>query len=78
MPPEGINPVAFPESMADVWRWFMTLNRKRPQGFSGVQAISEAEIGWFFINRGITLEGWELEALDRLDAVALESFTKTD
>jgi len=71
MPSEGINPVELPEECNEVWRWFMTLNGKRQPGMSGPSPISESEIGWFFHNRHITPKGWEIDAIDQLDRVAL-------
>lgn len=73
MPEEGINPVEFPEVGVQVWDWFIRLAAKRPQAISGISLISESQIGWFFRNRGITPEGWELEAIEALDRLALKS-----
>lgn len=78
MPDEGVNPVEFPSALADVWEWFLRLNRKRPAGMSSVAPIPESEIGWFFANRGITPEGWVLDAIDRLDVVAMASATEKE
>lgn len=75
MPPEGINPVEFPEEISHLWQWFLVLNGKRPPAMAGMSPIPEAEIGWFFRNRMIDLAGWELDALAALDAVAIESST---
>ncbi len=44
---------------------------------SGVAPLLESEIGWFFANRGITPELWELDAINALDRSAIESY-KTD
>jgi hypothetical protein len=73
MPEEGVNPVDLPQSVEHVWWWFLALNRKRPQGMAGICQLPESEIGWFFRNRGLAPEPWELDAINRLDAVALES-----
>lgn len=76
MPDEGINPVEFPESIQHVWGWFLTLNHKRPPAMAGVSPIPESEIGWFFRNRCICPDGWELDALAALDMVARDSVSK--
>jgi hypothetical protein len=69
MPQEGINPVEFPQAASHVWLWFLSLNAKRPPAMHGISPIPESEIGWFFRNRGITPEAWEIEAINRLDLV---------
>ena len=37
----------------------------------GMNPITESEIGWFFLNRKINPELWEIEAIERLDALTL-------
>jgi hypothetical protein len=54
----------------------MQLNAKRPQGMGGAMPLPESEIGWFFRNRGIQPSVWEIDAIVRLDLIALESFSK--
>lgn len=78
MPEEGINPVEFPETAQSVWRWFLILNGKRQSGMAGPSPIPESEIGWFFRNRGITPQGWEIDAIDALDRVATEPTGEND
>lgn len=73
MPQEGINPVELPVEVAHVWGWFLHLNAKRQPAISGVAPISELEISLFLANRGISLEGWELDAIEALDRVARDS-----
>lgn len=72
MPPEGINPVEFPEFLSELWGWFTRLNAGRGRGF-GMQPITEQEIGWFFHNRRIRPQLWQLDALRTLDLVSMES-----
>lgn len=76
MPTEGVNPTEFPECVAYLWGWFMQLNAKRPQGMNGALPLPESEIGWFFRNRGLEPAVWEIDAIARLDLIALESFSK--
>lgn len=73
MPEEGLNPVVFPEAASQAWEWFIRLAAKRPQAMSGIAPIPESEIGWFFRNRGIVPESWELDAIEALDRLALKS-----
>ena len=72
MPPEGINPVEPPDILYDVWQWFLSLHQARPSGLA-MSPISEEAIGWFFRNRHITPEGWQIEIIRALDSVAFES-----
>lgn len=60
-----------PAGLEYLWGWFLRLHSTRPPGF-GVSAISEQEIGWFFRNRGIQPESWEIDLIAQLDALALE------
>lgn len=78
MPEDGINPVEFPESMDQVWTWFLRLCSKRPPAMAGISPIPESEIGWFFHNRGIEPEIWVLDAINELDAVAISIVTASD
>jgi hypothetical protein len=72
MPEEGINQVEFPVFLWDLWQWFLRLNASRDQGMGGPSRISEQSIGWFFHNRGMKPEQWQLDAIQLLDSVALE------
>jgi len=45
---------------------------------AAIAPIHESEIGWFFLNRGMAPEGWVFDALDRLDAVAMESASEKE
>lgn len=75
MPAEGINPVEFPQAVNHVWQWFLQLNAKRPNGMNGFSPIPESEIGWFFLNRSLSVNPWVIDAIARLDLVALKSFS---
>lgn len=76
MPMEGINPEELPEEAAHVWLWFLQLNAKRPQAMSGISPISASEIYYFFCNRQITPEVWEVDALAALDNVSINAMQK--
>lgn len=76
MPDEGVNPIDFPAEAAHVWHWFLQLNAKRPQGFSGASCIPESEVHYFFRNRHIAPEVWEVDAISALDGVALAAAQK--
>jgi len=72
MPAEGINPVDFPNLLADEWGWFLSLNSSRQVGMAP-SPISEIEIESFFRNRRLRPEIWQLDTIRALDRVALES-----
>ena len=78
MPEEGINPIEFPEVARAAWHWFMKLDAKRQPAMAGLSPISESEIGWFFRNRSITPDGWEFDAIDALDRLAIEFANQED
>lgn len=71
MPAEGINPVDFPNLLADEWGWFLSLNSSRQAGMA-VNSISEVEMESYFRNRRITPQAWQLDLIRALDNVALE------
>jgi len=71
IPPELPNQVKFPVLVGDVWDWFISLDSTRQNGMER-QRISESEAGWFFINRRIKPEVWQLDLIRRLDAVSFE------
>lgn len=68
MPEEGINPIEFPTLVADVWEWFQSLSGTRQSGMAA-NPISEQEIHFFFKNRKIDYEIWQIEAIRLLDGV---------
>jgi hypothetical protein len=72
MPEEGINSAEFPDLLYDLWQWFLKLNAGRSGGL-GPTPIDEQNIGWFFHNRRITPQCWQLDAIRMLDSIALES-----
>lgn len=78
MPEEGVNPVDFPESMGQIWIWFVSLSGKRPPAMAGQSPIPESEIGWFFRNRHIEPDLWVFDAISALDAVALAAAVEKD
>jgi hypothetical protein len=73
MPDEGVNPIEFPPSMSQLWAWFAQLSAKRTPVMAGMAPIAESEIGWFFRNRGISTDGWEFDAINRLDVAAMNA-----
>jgi hypothetical protein len=71
--PPGLIGPEMPIEAAHVWGWFIRLHNTRQSGM-GANAITETEIAAFFSNRGMTPLPWEVEALARLDAVAVDAF----
>lgn len=75
MPEEGINQAEFPDILYDLWHWFLRLNASRGGGM-GPGPITEQDIGWFFRNRRIEPQGWQLDAIRMLDGIALGSMAE--
>lgn len=73
---EGVNPEEFPVEVEHIWMWFLQMNAKRPQAMSGVSPLLESEIHFFFRNRQIVPEAWEVDALAALDLVAIKALQK--
>lgn len=71
MPIEGCNPIDPPCLLYDIWQTFIELNNSRGQGLSGSLAISQMDIAAYSFNRRVTFEAWELDAIRRLDRVAM-------
>lgn len=76
MPLEGVNPAEFPCELGHLWCWFLQLNAKRPHAMSGICPISESEMHFFFSNRRISPEVWEVDAIAALDWVAITAAQK--
>jgi len=70
-PKELPNPTEFPILVGDVWEWFIQLDSFRQNGMER-QPLSEMEIGWFFRNRKIEVEVWQLDLIRKLDQVSFE------
>lgn len=75
MPPEGINPQEFPDTLYELWSWFLALHCARPAGM-GMPPILESEIRAFCLNRGIRMTCMEINAIRALDRIAMNSFTE--
>lgn len=73
MPEEGINPVEFPALLWQEWEWFERLDSRREMGFSGPGKIGESTIAWFFRNRGISPQEWQLDLIHILDNMACQA-----
>jgi hypothetical protein len=71
VPKELINPTKFPILVKKVWDWFIQLDSFRQNGMER-QPLSEMEIGWFFRNRKIEVEVWQLDLIRKLDQVSFE------
>lgn len=71
MPIEGVNPAEFPQEIEHLWGWFLQLNAKRPQAMNGISPIPESEMHYFFSNRQIQPQAWEVDAISAIDVVAI-------
>lgn len=54
-----------------VWRVFNSLTR--PQGMSGINRISQQEIAAYQSNYNVKLSEWELEMIQLMDSVLIET-----
>lgn len=77
-PPERVNPHAVQAQVEHLWTWFLILRAGQPLNLDAPAAISEAEIGWFFRNRSIVPDGWEPDAIRRIDRAAIEGLRSAD
>lgn len=64
-----------PESMKDIWKYFLDLNRKRGGGF-GPSPLQHSEILAYFTLHRIDYDGIELYLIDMLDDVAMGHFAE--
>lgn len=70
------NPAEFPDLLHDLWGWFLALRNTRQPSMTGLGPITESEIHFFCLNRGIRMHLWHLDAIARLDAVSREDHGK--
>lgn len=70
---EGSNPVELPPTVQHVWGWFLTVHNGRQVGMNGPSPISNLEILAFYALEQIMTDGWETNAIRRLDMVAMAS-----
>lgn len=75
--PELLNPPELPQGAYYVWSWFLKLNSSRGSNGFGVNPLSYTEMKCFFDLEGVVPTDWELEILKKLDAVAIESYAKS-
>ncbi len=69
MPAEGVCPHEMPAHLWQLWGYFLQLQLSRPSDptTGADQPFTESEVGWFFKNRRLVPEVWELDALRLLD-----------
>lgn len=70
-PPKELLDLKIPDSIQEVWGWFLQLNSTRSSGF-GISAITYTEMLSFFTLLGIVPEEQELELIKVFDGIALE------
>jgi hypothetical protein len=74
MPDEGINHAEFPDHIGYLWGWFLSLNASRGGGM-GPSPITYLEMQAYFSLMRITPSPFDIDALRRLDSIALQSAT---
>jgi hypothetical protein len=75
-PAELENLVELPQSMYDVWRFFIELNNARGSNGFGVNPLSYVEIDAYFRLQQIVPEVWEVSTIKKLDNIALEAYAE--
>jgi len=75
--PKGLeNPVEFPEELGEEWGWFIELDAGRTYGHTGTNPISEIEIRYYFLNRSIRPQVWQIDLIKKLDRASLNADSK--
>lgn len=74
--PAEFDSVTLPGSCEFVWMSFLAMNKKRPTNGFGPNPLLFSEIDSWQRMNGVQFSEWELEALDDLDSVALNSAAK--
>lgn len=74
-PVELENRIELPDSMKEIWYWFLALNNTRTSGF-GMSPITYTEMGNYFNLHQIEVEPFEIEVIKLLDSVAMEHSQK--
>jgi hypothetical protein len=75
-PAELENLAELPQSMYEVWKWFIELNNARSSSGFGVNPISYTEMDAYFRLQQTVPETWEVNVIRRLDSVALEAYAE--
>ncbi len=74
--PELDNEPELPRVFEEVWYWFLKLNTKRTSGAIQPNSISYQEMKSYFDLQGYSPEEWEIEAIDLLDEIVLQEYSK--
>lgn len=67
----------FPDMLGYIWEWFVSLSQTRQRGLAS-SPITEQEINAFCRNRGMRMGTFELEAIRRLDGIAMTDLSKEE
>lgn len=76
MPKELEELIELPDSMIDVWSWFITLHESRSSNGFGVNPINFSDIAAFFHLQQIEPHIWEVDVIKRMDREVLSIFNK--
>ncbi|HEY4712822.1 MAG TPA: hypothetical protein VIH30_01050 [Aquirhabdus sp.] len=76
MPEELANEPDIPESAAHVWHYFIQMNKKRGSNGFGANPLTFTEIRSWCELKKITLEQWELDAIDAIDEAYISESAK--
>lgn len=73
--PEELEQVALPNSMHEVWKWFLDLHNKRQTGMQP-NPLSWADIQAYFSLQSIEPEDWEISLISKLDGIVMSLYEK--
>lgn len=74
--PELENQPTLPEVFEEVWYWFLKLNSRRSSNGMGINPISYLELKAFFYLIDYKPSDWEIEAIELLDNLVLDEYSK--
>lgn len=75
-PQEKLQTGEVPNVCSHVWNWFLKLHKKRSSNGFSVNPITYTEMQSFFKLHGLVPENWEIELIEALDDIVLDSIAK--
>ena len=75
-PKELDEAVELPDSMVELWGWFVVLNESRSSNGFGLNPLNFSDIWAFFQLQEITPHKWEVDLIKRLDREVLSIYNK--
>lgn len=76
--PEQLSPVEVGDELAYIWKYFISMNRRRTSSGFGPNPISSLELIAWANNHGIPLNPFEVEVLDSIELEFLKAANRKD